>query len=307
MQENVKLEIMKTKTIKRDYKITPFKITKDNIDNFKIMENRRQISEGHVRQIHGALLAGKNPLGVIIVNIRNKEMRLIDGNHRIEAVKRFYAYKKTYKEMTIECILKVFEDLSDEEERHVYADEAKRRDESYEDRLNMYKDAITFWKLLQGEIKTVGEFPCKVSIYASKNSIKFRLLLNSLFTIKNESPKGYYPKYLRKDDLVPFAMELSFEDYKLIGEFIVFFQEVFGLVSQDNMYCVAQYFIPLFDIYVKNRMMKDDKNFKDRFSRIIGRADLIQYVRSSGRESQTKIRAIMLGYMNYATSRNKFI
>ena len=81
------------------------------------------------------------------MNKTKGKMRLIDGNHRIEAVRKFYSYRREENRPKIECILKVYQDLTEEEERQVYSDEAKRRNESFEDRLNLYKDSLPFWKL----------------------------------------------------------------------------------------------------------------------------------------------------------------
>lgn len=287
---------------KKGYKIEQISITYDNIDEFKMIPNRRQISDCHVKKIHGAFLEGKNPVGVLIVNLRGRDMRLIDGNHRVEAIKRFYKYKDAHKKIKIDCVLKVYKELNDDEERQVYSDEAKRRNESYEDRLNIYKDTITFWKLLNDPI---NKFPCSVSIYPAKEGIKFRHILNAFNTSKKSSA-GYYSSYLNKEDLVEFAKTLEYDDYVLLKGFMEFFIETFGKVGKENMFCKVQFLLPLFDIYVKNVEYKNDANFKERFKRILGRSDLLTYTNLAGREAQSRIRNLMIGYMNHYISKNMF-
>lgn len=296
--------MMQQAVLKREYVMEQFQITIDNIDQFEIMESRRQISEEHVSKIHGALLSGKNPIGVLIVNRRGKSMRLIDGNHRIEAIRKFFNYKDTYKKVKIDCILKVYSGLSDEEEREIYSDEARRRNESYEDRLNIYKDTITFWKLLNDPSR---EFPCKVTIYSSQNSLKFRMILNAILTSKTCSSKGYVPTYVRKESMVDFARELLYDDFLTLKNFIIFFEEVFGKVEGQNRFINSQYFIPLYDIYIKNIQYAKNSSFKERFSRILGRADLLTFVNMRGREAQTQIRQAMLDHMNKYVVKHKFI
>jgi len=291
-------------TRKREYTIENFTIDPVTIDQFEIIPNRRQVSELQVAKIHGVLIAGKNPIGVLIVNKRGGQYRLIDGNHRIEAIKRFYSYREIFKDTKIECILKVYENLTDEEEREVYSDEATRRNESYEDRLNIYKDTIMFWKLLNDPVNT---FPCKVSIYQAKDVLRFRAILYALSTIKNSTGSGYHPTYLRKEELIPFAKSLTYDDFVLLKEFVSFFQETFGKIGKENAYTSAQYFIPIFDIYTKNRQHCNDATFKERFQRFIGRADIMNYSNSIGRESQSKIRALMIGYANHRVSKNLFV
>lgn len=144
----------KENKIKCNFEIKKVILTPELINKFETMENRRQIGEAHVRQIHGAILSKKNPLGVLIINERADKWRLIDGNHRLEAVKRYFGYKKDAS--GIECVIKIYKNLTSEEEKQIYADEARRKNESYEDRLNLYKDTIIFWKLTQD---VVNKFP----------------------------------------------------------------------------------------------------------------------------------------------------
>jgi len=289
------------KDLKRNYKIETFTITKENISKFKVMDNRRNVSENHVRKIHGAILSGKNPLGVLIVNNKNKEWRLIDGNHRIEAVRKFYSYKKAYGEVKIDCIVKIYENLTTEEERQIYSDEARRRNESHEDRLTMYKDTITFWKLCQEQR---DNFPCKVSIYPQKDSLRFRTILDSLCTIKSDMKNGYCPRYLSKEELILFAQDLGYDDFIDIKNFITLFQEVFGKVSKNNILCRRQGFLPLFDIYMKNIEKIGYDKLKKRMSETLGKSDLLMYLNMQGREAQQKIREIIIGYMNHGIRKN---
>lgn len=283
---------------KKNYEIKNFTITNETINDFEIMPNRRLISDGQVKKIHGVLLEGKNPIGILIVNKKHDKLRLIDGNHRIEAVKRFYSYRNPNAK--IECILKIYNDLNEDEERQVYSDEANRRNESYEDRLNMYKDVITFWKLLNDSI---NKFPCNITIYPSKTSIRFRLLLDALLTIKT-SKNGYTYNSVKKSDLITFASELNYDDYIQLKEFILFFIEVFGSVSKDNIYTHAQIFVPLMDIYYRNKGKTDKKMLIQRFQKILNKSDIIIYSSTSSREYHIKLRKTMIDYMNFGYSAN---
>ena len=284
------------KNLKKAFEVRNFTITSDSISNFEIMENRRSIGSSHVSQMHTALRNGENPIGILLVNeTKSGKWRLIDGNHRIEAVKRFYAYKKANKNIKIECVIRIYKNLTEDEEREVYSNEAKRRNESYEDRLNMYKDTITFLKLMQNPL---NEFPCGVSIYPRKNSIKFRNILDSLFTVKSGAGKGYYPRHLKKEDLVLFARDCDFDDFLLIKRFVGIFQDVFGQVSETNQFTRRQAFIPLFDIFYKNFRTVSDNKIKDRFSLILGKSDIIMYLNLQGREAQQTMRNLMVNYMN---------
>ncbi len=288
----------------RDYKMEKFEITSDSIGDFEIMPNRRQISTSHCSQIHGAILSGKNPIGILIVNKKKGKIRIIDGNHRIEAVKRYYAYRKVHKDVKIECTLKVYENLTDEEEKQIYADEAQRKNETHEDRLNMYKDEIIFWSLLQD---STNLFPCNVTIYPSAKAIKFRIILDALCVSKRDGSKGYAPVYLKKDEMINFAKDLMYDDFLLMKEFIRMFIMVYGDVGSRNVLCNKQAFIPLFNIYVKNKERFTKEQIADRFSRILGKADILMNLSMGlSRETLAKARELMLSHMNYGVSK-KFL
>jgi len=282
--------------IKDNYTIIPnFTLTPESIEKFDVMENRRQIGEAHVTQIHGTLLEGKNPMGILIVNEINKKWRLIDGNHRLEALKRFYGYKEKNKQVSMDCGIKVYHNLTRDEENEVYSIEAKRKNESHEDRIQLYIDTITFWKLLQDKYK---EFPCKVSIYGQVDSIRFRLILDALSTAKNQMQKGYAPKYLGKEDIITFARELRYEDFLLMKRFCNIFQIVFGNVGKDNIFSRRQGFVPLFDIFFRNFRNEKEEVVISRFKNIVGKSDILMYLNMQGREAQQTIRSLMVNYIN---------
>lgn len=290
---------------KKEYEIREYTVDSKNINEFEILANRRQICGPHVKSMHQAIIDGKNPIGVLIVNIRNGKMRLIDGNHRIESVKRFFNHRESHKDIKIECVLKVYKDLTDEEEREVYSLEAKRRNESYEDRLTMYKDSITFLKLLNDPLNI---FPCKVAIYQARESLKFRTVLSAFATMKDNQDGGKYsPVYLGKEEIVSFAQSLNYEDFVLFKEFMKFFIEIYGKVGEENIFTRSQFFMPLFDIYSKNREHIESPNFNERFRRIIGKPDLMNYYNMGGREAQISVRRVMIDHMNYRVSKNVFV
>lgn len=290
---------------KKDYKIREFTIDAKNINEFEIMSNRRQICNPHVKNMHQTIIDGKNPIGVMIVNIRNGKMRLIDGNHRIESVKRFYNYRENHKDVKIECVLKIYEGLTDEQEMEVYSLEAKRRNESYEDRLTMYKDTISFWKLLND---TLSPFPCKVTVYPTVESLRFRTILSAIASMKGNKEGGKYsPIYLSKEDIIEFAQSLNYDDYILFKGFVRFFIEIYGKVNENNLFTRSQFFMPLFDIYAKNHEHVESANFAERFRRIVGQPDLMSYNNVGGREAQISVRRVMIEHMNYRTSKNIFV
>lgn len=293
-EEDVSEEDIK-KSRKREYKIEKFTITSENINNFVILDDRRMINDGQVRKIHGALIEGKNPIGILIINRKDGKDRLIDGNHRWEAIKRYFEYKKVYSEVKLDCTLKVYENLSPEQEKQLYLDEAKRRNESLDDRLNMFKSSIQIWKSLNDNM---SPFPCPISIYPTVSGLKLRAILNALATVRRLPEKEFSPVHLGKDDIIDFAKDVQHDEYILFKEFMKLFIKTYGLVEPTNLFSKSHYLIPLFDIYAMNTKYKDDKTFQERFARIVGRADIMSYINMSNRTASVKIRELMLNYMN---------
>ena len=290
------------KVRKLGYKTEKFVISKENINKFKIMEDRRAISPAHVKQIHGSLLDGKNPIGVLIVNKIGEDMRLIDGNHRIEAIRRYFEYKPVYGQVKIECTLKVYENLTPTQEREVYTLEAKRKNESHEDRLNLFKDTITFWDLITDKF---NEFPTEVTIYGAKKGLKFRSILNAICTMKVSEEK-YNPQVLGKEEIVEFAQSLGWDDFNDIKGFIEFFVEIFGEIDADNMFARYPLFASMYDIYIKNKEFKSDKTFNERFERLLAKSELINLAQMHRREAHLQIREVMLKHLNKGYSTKVF-
>lgn len=289
---------------RRDYKIEKFTLTADNVNSFIILEDRRQISEGQVRKIHGALLEKRNPIGILVVNRVEGQDRLIDGNHRIEAIKRFFEYKKVYSIIKIDCTLKVYENLNPDEERQVYLDEAKRRNEGLDDRLNMFKKTITFWNLLQDPL---NEFPCSISIYPSSLSLKFKTVLNAIATARRLPGSDFSAASLGKDEIITFANDVIYAEYEVFKDFMTLFIKTFGAIEKSNFFTKPQFFTPLYDIYAKNLKFSKEKTFNERFAKIIGRADVMSYKNmNSNRDVLVQVREVMLSHMNKGHSTKEF-
>ena len=106
---------MRTKTtINIQFRTKRTEITNQNIEKtFETLENKRKINEENVKRITEELEHGKLEDCNFVVNQKttreNQKYRLLDGNHRYEALKRFLAAHPTYK---VEILLTIYENLS---------------------------------------------------------------------------------------------------------------------------------------------------------------------------------------------------
>lgn len=290
------------KTIDRNFEEIEFYVDKQNVSQFCMLEERRMLRDSHISTIHGSLIEGKNPLGTLIVNKIEDKFYLIDGNHRIEAVKRFLSRESKSSEVKIKCTLRIYHNLNHAEMLEVYDNETMRINQTYEDKLQLHIDEITFYKLLR------DNFPCNVSIYPVKNSLRLRTILNAMFASNNSSVGSYLPFKLNRKNLVDFAKSLLYDDYVFFKDFVNFFIEVYGEISQDNIFSRSQYFMPLYDIYKKNLeiISSDHDQAIARFQRILGKSDLLIYNKIASRESAIILRKRMLEYMNYKITKKAF-
>lgn len=299
--------MQETKTIRVEYKIIPFKINVKNIVQFNCMENRRAIRDAQVSRIHGVLLRDENFDSPIVVNKVAGVYRVIDGNHRIEAIKRFYGLNNVNKSKIIEVNLAVYENLSDEEEKQVYEKWSVGIPQSVDDKLNIHKEDIALWKNIQ------KDFPCRVSFYSNEKSITLRKLVNLLFIVRaiNENSQDknedeFIPSGLGRRDIVGFAKSILYDDYVKLKRFIIFFQDVFGLIEDSNIYTKPSLFFPVAHIYYKNLEMGQDK-LQERFNEIIGRQQILAFAHYRGNEAMKQARRLMLEYMNKGYQKNLVI
>lgn len=286
------------KAISIGYHMEEFEITPDNVSQFVIIEERRELSDTWASTLHGLLIQGRNPIGVLVVNKTKQGYRVIDGNHRIEAVRKFYSYmgKQNKERPSIKCILKVYDNLDREGERQVYIEEASRRTESMDDRLKVYSSQIKFYNLCNGE-----QVPFKVSIYAQKGSLKLRNVINALEGARDFPTQEYKANRLRRKDIVQFALALDYQDFINFKEFMLFFIKVFGIVDASNLFTKPPFFSPLYDIFTINKefIQENEQRAIERFQRLIGHPRLISFVNLTGREAFIRIHKEMMELLNY--------
>ena len=248
-------------------------------------------------------------MGTLIVNKRDdsKQLLLIDGNHRIDALKRFYTMQsganfgsaKIREDLKVDVTLRVYKNLTDSQMLEVYANEAKRRDQTSDDYLQLSKDLIPLWKSL------MTSFPCKVSIYKSTEGLKLGTLLWVLYVEKN-SAENYNPRGLRKGDVVQFALACDSNDYLSLCEFMHLFIATFGIVETSNVYARGIMLASLYTIWKKNKASVKHEQLVDRFSKIKNRSELLLHAVSISTESAQRVHALMLEYVNFGYSKNLF-
>jgi hypothetical protein len=273
-----------------------YELNKDNIDLFKSIETRRRIRTGKVDAIRKRLIKGEYIPVTLPVNKINGIYRIIEGNHRFEAMR--ILIKK--ENLAFKINLDLFNNLNEEQEIElfdIYNINSTIPDKN--DILQLHIKEIPFYNYLTDE---GNHFPAKIGIYQYKNGIKFSTLLNIIYPTLNNKER-FVPITILKTQIVDFAKNIKPDDYMIIHSFFLDFITVFGLIDKQNIFLSTPILTPLFNIYYLNLDKFGNEFLKERMKQLISRPEIIQYrAGTSGWDIQQDIRSRMLQVMNKGRS-----
>ena len=189
-------------TMVLNYNIIKTIIDKDSIKKLVIV-NPRKIHISQVDSIYKSLMQNKHFDSVFVVNVRNTITRIIDGNHRIEALKKYF---EKHPSKSVEGYFATYNDLTDEQERKIFTRWNISVTQSTDDFINSYKETIPIYSRL------ISEIPC--SVYGSCNKMKIRDLINAYAAAINKPYRGGKAK--TKIDFIQYIQELKDSDVNII-------------------------------------------------------------------------------------------
>ena len=281
------------------HKIQNYVINKDNLKSFQVMDTRRLIRKAKVLQIKTKLVNGEYVDLTFKINKNNDHYKILDGNHRFEAIRLIISDKK-YESTKFKVELHIFENLTDEQEIEMYdIFNLHGTVPTKDDSLQLHKNKITFFDLIKK-----NELPVNISIYKNKHSIRFAVILDSLASTIRAKEKVFKPMVLTKSEIVDFAKNLLYDDFILLKNYLKDFVAVFGNAGVNNTFCRTCVFSPLLSIYYTNIEKLGSGAMKIRMRKLIGEPRIIQFSRTSGRAIQSDIRDIMVSTMNKNYTKN---
>lgn len=218
---------IKTLNIRKPYIQKNMVISEDNIDMFRRPEWHREFRENHVRNIMAAMKRGEHPSENITVNeITNKKyVRVLNGNHRILAIKRVIEENKKF---SIEMTITVYNNLEKEQEIEIYEKVNNTKRETGLDKLKAHLTGTKIHKLM------MENFPFRL-VYRSiskseRNVMKVSEVLAS-YIVRNKPGVS-----LGVTQTIKQAIKLDEQDFDRMVEFAKTFKEICGEPSKDNMY-----------------------------------------------------------------------
>jgi len=190
------------------------KINKKNISSFELMEERRILRLAHARNIKRTILSGTNFDAPIIVNNNGKKKRVIDGQHRIYAIKEILEINSKF---SIDILVVTYKNLTRAKEKEIFSRYNKGAKQSGDDFIQMYYHDIPLAKYLK-------DSAIPISVYSEKGKVKFSNLLVGYFW-------GIYGRHsYSPQELIDAAMRLNKDDSKKMLQFL----EEFKLHLQEN-------------------------------------------------------------------------
>lgn len=285
------------KSVKSDWIYRLFTLTSDNISEFEIQEDRRNINARMVNNVKWSLAKGVHFGNPLSVNRRDGHYRIIDGNHRFEGCKLFL---EAYPDRKVEVPLSVYTDLSDAEERIIYDIGQNSRNESVPDFIQRHQKEIPIIIMIQ------QKFPCTKTIYPSKTSISMLLILDAY--IGARSYTGAVSLSANNIDRCKRYMALTEDDYHIIVHFMRDFKDELG-GPENNKWMKRTPFTAILRLYLDNVINGDKsaKTFWKDFKKCTTKADVLELVGLGGGAAQKRIHEKIMNYMNRGKKSTKHL
>lgn len=199
-------------------------VNKNTISKFIRPEWHRDFREIHIKHIQKSLLQGVHFSETITVNELRDKYVIINGNHRIEAIRRVI---QEFPDFSIEVRLTKYHSLSEERELEIYTIVNKVRPESYLDRIKAHCINSEFVKL------TSKNFPVRImfrSVHKDEvNSLPITMVVSPYLNRNNKN-------FGTGSALIKQINEMDEDDVDRIKAFLLFYKEVFGEITKSNLY-----------------------------------------------------------------------
>lgn len=211
--------------IRKPYVQKVMTITKRNIKDFIRPEWHREFRESHITKIRNAMLRGEHPSENLTINQEGRRMRIINGNHRTEAIRRII---NDYSDFTIEMTLTIYYNLTKEEEIAIYEKVNNVKAETGLDRLKAHITGTELMDILEKKLpfRVVFRQPQKTE----RNVMSAGTVILAYMNRSSISGGGGTKIAIQN------LGNLTDNDYDRIIEYAKFFKRVFGEPGKDNMY-----------------------------------------------------------------------
>ena len=230
-------------------------LTRNDLLNGKFaqLQNRRKIRSGAVKEIFEKLENGIHFETPLVVNKVGADLRLVDGNHRWEAIKK---YLVSYPTSKVKVTIHIFSSLNDNDEKELFTTVNKGNKQSTNDLVKQHENDIRAFTYMKNGWKsgdgTPHKFHCLVGAYPSPNAISFYRLVGAYFASRDSTFGGGYLG--NAFQFIEDAKELTLQDVQVMSEFMREFTTAFGHMN-NNDFLKTTPFTALMRIWMDNKNM----------------------------------------------------
>ena len=231
------------KTIRPLYETKTYNISARDIEGntFVLLANRREINDKVVKDIYYQLEAGKHFESPIVVSYKRGQNRLLDGNHRYEAIR---AYLAEHPEDSIQVTMQVYQGLTDADEKEKYTIWNKGRKQSTKDHIKQFEVEIPAFSQMQ------ASFPWPIDIYG-REGVPFYKLAGAYLAARETRFSGGFLGNAKA--FIDVAKTFTDEDIETMSAFATVMIGAFGSDLKGNKWFRSTPLTSLFRIYLDNR------------------------------------------------------
>lgn len=276
---------METSTLEGKSSQEEVTISKTDMSMFVFTEYRRKSRKTMIRSIAISLRADRMFESPIIVNVREKKLRIIDGNHRMESLQKYF---EKYPDKKVKLKLNVYKDLTNEEERSIYDLESTRSTQTFKDFIKIHFDEVPVFQRIK------SSFPVNINVYNGKGAITYSSLMKLWISKENISPVQGTRKALLNQ-----AKSWDRNDYNDMVNFFHRYKKVFGLPSTLNPYYGTWTMWVVASVWFRNKDIIDHTKLWTLITKkLYNNNRLLELSRSRTRNLAIEVRRIILESLN---------
>lgn len=253
---------LKTHTLKKGYIQQNITLTKNNIKKYLRPEWHREFRDLHIKTIFFSIANGQHFSEPITVNQKNGKNHILNGNHRIQAVKMLM---EKFPDFSIEATVKIYRNLNREEEINIYSVMNKTKRETFLDQMKaqLYDDEIIQKMKKSFPIKPLWRYSSSTDV----NSMPYTRLLGP-YVSRNNKSFGFQVKTLIQE-----IKTMNEHDLGRMKKFYTTYRKIFGDAMKDNSYWMSNLVYAISKIYYNNVGYKiDEDQFAKRLTRLRDRS-----------------------------------
>lgn len=263
---------------KADYVMRTIVLNKNNVTSFFTrMKNRRGIRTSKVTQLITKICRGEHFHAIFVVNKKSDKNRLIDGNHRLDAIQG--AIKRD-PNLKIEVRYAEYKNKTNDEEREIFQVWNIGSAQTADDFLKVWFDTIPFGDEMLRKIPA--------SIYSNKKKVKLKVIAGAHMVAKNGKPfgGGYAGS---REDIVRDLKLFEQDDINKMRAFMKEMSLAFGTYDSGNEFYKTTSLYALYKLWYDNLDIRPDIFMKAITKVLLNPQNILrwrEYAKGQGRASE---------------------